>query len=270
MKLAPEYLSSAPPRPRVVYADLDGTLTGPGASLFAGADGVTDRAARAVVALHRAGVALVPVSGRTLAQTLEAARLLGARDAIAELGGLTTYGLGREVVRARGAFAGAGTPFEAMARSGAGALLLESFDLEPHAPWAFAGRECTMLFRGRVDVADARRMLDDARHDWLGLTDNGVIGRDRGREIHAYHLLPRGVGKAEAIAADLARRGLGADAAVVVGDAPSDVAAAPHVAAAFVVSNGRAAAEGASGNVFVTEGAFGDGFAEVVLGLLER
>jgi hydroxymethylpyrimidine pyrophosphatase-like HAD family hydrolase len=254
---------------RVVYADLDGTLTGPGASLFAGATGVTEEPVRAIAALHRAGVALVPVSGRTLTQALEAARLLGARDVIAELGGLTAYDLGREVVRAWGRFAGPGTPFEAMARSGAGALLLERFDLEPHAPWAFAGRECTMLLRGRVDVDRARRALEEARHDWLDLVDNGVIGVEDGNEIHAYHLLPLGVGKAQAIAADLARRGLGSEAAVVVGDSPADVAAAPHVATAFVVANGREAARGAPDNVVVTESSYGDGFAEAVLSILE-
>ena len=267
MRPAAEYLSSHAPRPRVVYADLDGTLTGPGASLFAGAEGITDRAASAVAELHRGGVDLVPVSGRTLAQVLEAARLLGAAVAIAELGGLTVLDGGREVVRQRGAFAGPGTPFEAMARSGAGALLLESFDLEPHAPWAFAGRECTMLLRGHVDPATARQSLHDARHDWLDVVDNGVIGRDGEREIHAYHVLPLGVSKGRAIAADLDRRGLGPEAAVVVGDAPSDMAAAPHVAAAFLVANGHAG-DGPAGNVFVTDAAYGDGFAEVVRGLL--
>lgn len=267
MKPAADYLSSTPPRPQVLYADLDGTLTGPGASLFAGAGGITDGAVTAVAELHRAGVALVPVSGRNLSQVREAARLLGATEGIAELGGLVLVDGGREVVRHVGAFRGPGTPFDAMARSGAGALLLESFELEPHAPWAFDGRTCTMLFRGRVDPAEAREALHRAGHTWLNVVDNGVIG-DRGDgAAHAYHLLPLGVSKAEAIAADLERRGLGPEAAVVVGDAPSDMAAAPHVAAAFLVANGEAGLEPAD-NVFVTEAAYGDGIAEVVRGLL--
>ncbi|MGH2738587.1 MAG: HAD family hydrolase, partial [Actinomycetota bacterium] len=66
-------------RPRVVYTDLDGTLLGPGGSLFASpGGGITGRPAEAVAALHRAGVALVPVSGRAEVRVKEAARLLGA------------------------------------------------------------------------------------------------------------------------------------------------------------------------------------------------
>ncbi len=69
-----------PTRPvRVLYADLDGTLTGPGGSLFAAIpEGTTPRGADAVARLHGAGTQLVLVSGRTRTQTREAARMLGA------------------------------------------------------------------------------------------------------------------------------------------------------------------------------------------------
>jgi phosphoglycolate phosphatase len=253
-----------PRPPRVVYTDVDGTLTGPGASLFAGRDGVTVRAAQAVAELHRAGIDLVPVSGRTASQLTETARLLGARDFIAELGGVTGYDHGAELVRAFDPGSG-DPPFEAIARSGAGALLLEAFDLRPHAPWAFAGRECTMLLRGQVDTEEALRFLARSGHADLDLQDNGEIeGGD-----HVYHLLPRGIGKAPAIAAHLSRRRFGPERAVLVGDSPSDVAAAGSVAAVFLVANGAWAAGDAPANVVVTDAAFGDGFAEAVLRLLD-
>ena len=60
-------LSARPPapRPRLVVADLDGTLLGPGGSLFAAATGGTSlAAARAVVALADRHVRTEP--GRTL------------------------------------------------------------------------------------------------------------------------------------------------------------------------------------------------------------
>ena len=65
---------------KALYADLDGTLAGPGGSLYATADGPSSRGAEALAALHRASVLLVLVSGRTRSQVREAARLVGARS----------------------------------------------------------------------------------------------------------------------------------------------------------------------------------------------
>jgi hypothetical protein len=263
--------------PRVLYTDLDGTLLGPGGSLFAGADGVTRGAAEAVAALHEAGVILVPTSGRTASQLRESARILGANDFIAELGGLTYYDLGKEIVRNYGAFRGRGTPYEAMARSGAAAVLLGAFPgrLEPHAPWAFENRECSMLFRGLLDEATARAVLDDGGHSWLDLRDNGIIRRTfEGLvlpEIHAYHLVPAGVDKASAVRADLERRGLRKEQAVAVGDAPSDAALSGVVGAVFIVANGRENVERSGSwpdGVYATQGPSGDGFAEATLTIL--
>lgn len=263
-------------RPRVVYADLDGTLFGPGGSLFAApGGGITSRAAEAVAALHVARIELVPLSGRTALQVRETARILGASSWIAELGGVSC--LHGEETRNHGAFAGPGVPYEAMARSGAAGLLLDAYPgrLVPHAPWAFLGREVGMLLRGQVDLEEARELLARAGHGWLELEDNGVISRRfpdlQVDEVHAYHLVPKGVSKATAVAADMAARRLPPEAAVAVGDAPSDAALAPHVGAVFVVANGRRAVEAAApwpDNVYVTEGSHGEGFAEAVGGLL--
>ena len=123
-------------RLHVLYADLDGTLTGPGGSLFAAIpEGSTERAAAAVANLHRAGVELVIVSGRTRPQAREAARMLGAASHIAELGAFLIDGA--EVVTTFGDL-GPGTPVPAIVRSGAGGFLLERYAgrLEPHTPWS--------------------------------------------------------------------------------------------------------------------------------------
>lgn len=260
---------------RALYTDLDGTLFGPGSSLFADSrGGVTTRPAEAVAALHRAGVAIIPMSGRTRAQVREVARILGARDFIAELGGLLCLDGEAEVVRSTGGLTGSGSPVEAMARSGAAATLLEAFPgrLEPHAPWAFEPREVTMLFRGLVDPDEARRVLDRAGHGGLELRDNGVIGRRfpgvEADEVHAYHLLPRGVSKAAAVASHAGRREVPPEGCVVIGDSETEAEIAGQVGAVCIVSNG-AASVSRSGDVYVTEAPYGEGFAEVVTGLLE-
>jgi phosphoglycolate phosphatase len=262
-------------RLRAVYADLDGTLFGPGSSLFAdGAGEVTIEAAEVVADLHRAGVPLIPVSGRTRVQVREAARILGARDFIAEMGGLLCLDGGGEVIRFAGENDGSAAPAEAMARSGAPALLLESFPgrLEPHGPWAFERREVTVLFRGLVDLAEARRVLEEAGHVELELRDNGEIeGRYPGldaQEVHAYHLLPREVSKAAAVAVHARRRGLAPETCLVVGDSASDAEIASHVGAVCIVANGARAVGEAGGDVYVTERPYGAGFAEAVRAVL--
>ena len=260
-------------RPRVVYTDLDGTLLGPGGSLFAASDGgITGRPAEAVAAIHRAGMALVPVSGRAEVRVREAARLLGADGYIAELGGIRARG--ERVVRDHGAHRGRGTPYEAMLRSGAAGFVLETFAgrLEPHAPWAHDGREISMLLRGHVVLEEVHRRLDDAGYGWLRLHDTGILRRRfRGLEldeVHVYNLLPRGVSKATAVAADLEDRGIPGAEAVAIGDSASDLALAPHVAAVFLVAGSAPASAALPENVRVTEAGHGEGFAEAVLGLL--
>lgn len=261
---------------RAVYVDLDGTLLGPGGSLFAGEDGsVTARAADALAALHENDVAVVPLSGRTESQVREAARMLGATGFIAELGGITWDG--RETIRNYGDFRGSVTPYEAMTRSGVAGVLLEAHPgrLEPHTPWAHLDRECTILFRGLVDVNEVGQLLAASGYD-LVLHDNGITRRTfpdlSVSETHLYHLAPRGIGKAQAVASDVRRRGLDRKEAVAIGDAPSDASVAPHVGATFIVANGAEAVgdDGGGDNLYVTDGAHGDGFAEAIFGLLGR
>ncbi|HXF73206.1 MAG TPA: HAD family phosphatase [Actinomycetota bacterium] len=219
-------------RPRVLYADVDGTLVGVGGSLFATADGApTAAAAEALAALHRAGVSLVLVSGRTRGRLAEVARVLGAAAYVAELGALLVDGVGPDapVLRCFGAYRGPLPPAEAIARSGAGALLLERFRgrLELHDPWSREPREATLLLRGLVDPAEVNRTLEAAGLGWLELLDNGRLRRPFPHlevpEVRAYHLVPRGVRKAAAVRLHLERRGWSAEEAWAVGDAPSDL-----------------------------------------------
>ncbi len=269
--------SEAPPVRglRVVYADVDGTILGPGGSLFTAEEGgATSRPALALAALHEAGVELVPVSGRPRTELREVARLLGARAYVAELGGvLVDMGqAGPEVVPLHGAFGGDGPPAAEAARSGAGAYLLEMFS--GRLEYLAVATEVTTMFLGLVDPADATAALDAAGYGWLAVHDNGRVRRRPSSlavdEVHAYHLLPRGVSKASGVRAHRERRGVEAGHAAAVGDAPSDLEIAAEVAAFFLVANGVAALgpRPVPDNVFATEAAYGEGFAEAVDALL--
>ncbi len=265
--------------PMIVYTDLDGTLLGPGGSLFSTSGGGTSlRAVEAIKRLHDAGVQLVLVSGRTQLQMQEAARMTGASAYIAELGALIIErdGYGPEsTTRAFGTFEGDGTPVDAMARSGAAAYLLDRYGgaLEPHTPWSEHHREATMLFRGYVP--DGNAALEEGGYGWLDLLDNGVIprafpGLDVG-EVHAYHLVPEGVSKSAGLHIHRERAAVDPADTAAIGDSLSDLELANDVGRMFIVANGRAGVGDAIerfSNAVYTEASHGEGFAEAVDELL--
>src|SRR5581483_712127 len=264
------------PELRCVYADLDGTLLGPGGSLFAApGGGVTDRAAEALRRLHLAGVRLVLMSGRTRRGLAEVARVLGGDTYIAELGALIVerHEAGETVIPNPGTPSHAAS-IRAIVRSGAGALLLERFPrrLRPVAPWS----EVTLMLQGWVEPDEANAALRSAGYGWLELQDNGRMRRTvpglEVDEVHALHLLPKGIDKASAVALDRERHAVPAACAIAVGDSRSDLRVAAEVGAFFLVANGLPSLEGASlpDNVWVTGSAHGDGFAEAIEASLPR
>ena len=264
-------------RPALLFSDVDGTLVGRDGSLLADLDGrPTLAAAQALVAAHAAGLEVVLVSGRTAAQLRETGRLLGTRDAIAELGTVLVRGREVELVWGEAARDLGDCPAEALERSGALAAVLEHFAgrIEPHTPWHL-GRRGTFLLRGQVEVAAADALLAGRGLGWARLLDNGRL---RGAyphlgpgPAHAYHLLPAGVSKAGTAAAYLAGRGLDRAGAAAIGDSPADLPLAEVVGAMFLVANGAWAADGAPGiPVVVTPSAAGQGWAEAVTALVGR
>lgn len=248
--------------PKVVYTDVDGTLVGPRGSFFrAPDDTVTLEPARALAALHQAGVALVLVSGRTRPQLFEASLLLGADGFIAELGALVGWTAGRGIeVQPLPA---AGPPADAALVADLGA----AFELRPYEPWS-EGHEVDVLLRGRADPAEVEAWLAAHGADHLRLRDNGLAGRGD----HVFHLIPDGIGKAQAVAWDLSRRGVAAPDAVAVGDSLADLEMAAEVGHCFLVANALAhpgvTRERLPGNATVTGGAMGLGWAEAVHAVL--
>lgn len=262
---AARHLAALPPA-EVLYADLDGTLLGPGGSLLTGPDGgPSARAAQALVDARAAGITVVPVTGRRALALDGDTRLLGLRDYIAEVGtvilraGRRRYEWGSCPADLRAA---AATPRAALDSAGALDVLLAAFpgDLRPFLPWD-ADREGGHLLHGRVDVAVANAALSAQGLGWAYLVDNGAAGGWPGRRVRAYHLLPRGVGKAVAVADDLAERGLAAGQAAACGDSLEDLTMAGVVGTYFQVANGHGEP---GGNAFGVPGAMGHGFADAV------
>jgi phosphoglycolate phosphatase len=267
---------------RCVYTDLDGTLLGQGGALFRDADGAFSMAqARGLEACQRAGAEVVIMSGRREPQVREAARLMGQTSYIYEAG--SAFAIEGETTLLTGDMGPNedGTIYEQIEARGVPKLLFDHFPgrLEYHSPWHH-GRVLSHLFRGKVDVDEANALLGEHGDDDLRLLDNGAIGSPmaaiEGR-THAYHLVPRLVSKAGAVAAHARAQGYHPSECIAVGDSVEDLEVAAAVGRFFVVANGPErdaglrAALSSWDNATVTEGSMGDGFYEAVVStLIER
>ncbi len=238
-------------RVEILYTDLDGTLLAPGGSLLADSSGSPSTAlAETIVELAHAGVTIVPISGRNRVQLTELTRLVGWRDFIAEAGAVIVRGAGAGATIAynygawsASTLAPGDTPYDVIERSGVVDALQQAFPglVEYHTPWD-RRREATHLLRGCLDVAEAQAVIDHIDPP-VDLIDNGMVRNagtlkcTDGARPHAYHLVPRGVSKAQAIALDLAARGLDRFQAAAIGDSATDIQMANSVAAMTLVAN---------------------------------
>jgi hypothetical protein len=249
-----------------LYLDLDGTLLGRGASLLRDGEGAfTLAGARALEACHRAGVEVVLYSGRRRDMLFGDGRLLGVSAYAFEAGagvvidGETTWLTGDLQPTPQASV------HDQITASGAPALLLEHYAgrLEYHDPW-HTGREVSHLFRGEVDAAEADALLERHGHGHLRLLDNGAVRRG-----HAFHLVPRTVSKAAAVAFHMRVRGLGPGDSVAVGDSPEDMSTAAVVGTFWLVANAverdPEILRGAPANVRVAEAGHGEGVYEAVI-----
>jgi hypothetical protein len=230
---------------RCLYVDLDGTLLGPGASLLHGADGrFALDSVRALQACDRAGVEVVIYSGRRERSVFEDARLIGSSSYSFELGcGLVVDGELEWLTGGVVPSDEAGSIHDQIERSGAPDVLLEHFAgrLEYHTPWSI-GREVSHLFRGLVDLDEARTVLDEAGFDWLRLVDNGIVHEHIGKMgdlpiVRAYHLIPAAASKARAVGRHMQARGYSAEECIAVGDSREDMDTAGVVGAFWLVAN---------------------------------
>ncbi len=276
---------------RALYVDLDGTLLGPGGSLFRGSDrGFSLEGARALQACARADVEVVIYTGRQQPGVLELVRVIGARSYIFDLGcGLVLDGELEWLTDGCVPSEARGSIYEQITASGAPEMLLSAFPgrLEYHTPWS-EGREVSHVFRGHVSVEEAGVALSEAGLDWLRLVDNGVIGEWPGpggagssevgidwkievERVHVYHLVPAGVSKARAVARHMQNRGYLPADCIACGDSREDIEAAAVVGTFWLMANALerdptlAAELSRRPGVRVTQDRFGAGVYEAVL-----
>jgi len=253
--------------------DLDGTLLGAEASFLRDADGnFSLLGARALEACARADVEVVIYSGRRQMTCFYDARFLGVRSYAFEAGaGVVIDGelhwLTGDLVPRDGK-----TIFDQIADTGAPELLLEHYAgrLEYHDPW-HRNRDVSHLFRGDVDALEADELLKQHGHEDLRLVDNGGIHpiRPGFEDFKAYHLVPAGASKANAVAFHMRARGYAREECIAIGDSREDMGAAAVVRTFWLVANGverdPTIREAATANTRITEERNGAGVYEAVL-----
>jgi hydroxymethylpyrimidine pyrophosphatase-like HAD family hydrolase len=262
-----------------LYVDLDSTLLGPGGALLRDAERkFTLQGVRALQACDRAGAEVVLMSGRRQSTVAEQARLFDQPAYIFEAGScLVLDGDEHWITGDYLPHSDAGTIHDQIDASGAPALLLEHYAgrLEYHDPW-HRNREVSHLFRGLVDAAEADELLAAHGHGALRLVDNGGVHRRSPDlvaldEVRAYHLVPRGASKANAVALHMRARGYDRDRTIAVGDSREDMETAASVGMFWFVSNAvqrdptLTHASRHRDNVRVADASYGAGVYEAVV-----
>ncbi len=229
---------------RALYVDLDGTLLGPDGALLRGGDhGFTLAGVRALEACHRADVEVVLMSGRRQATVKEAARLFTQPSYIFEAGSCLV--IDGEEMWLTGDYQPRpdASIHDQIESSGAPKMLLEMYAgrLEYHDPW-HREREVSHLFRGLVDAREVDELLEREGHGGLRLVDNGGVHRRSPAlvglaDVRAYHLVPRGASKGNAVARHMRARMIAPEDAIAVGDSREDLETCNYVGAFWFVAN---------------------------------
>jgi hydroxymethylpyrimidine pyrophosphatase-like HAD family hydrolase len=277
---------------KYVFTDLDATMLAPGSCMLSDNDGnPSTKLVEALCALKRAGIEVIPTSGRNRTMIHEDARLMGLNSYIGEMGGLIMLDLKANRWEY---FTGdlpfdpeSGlTPHQVIEQTGVCERILNRWPhmIEYHNDMStgYKYREVTVGMRGSVPNDEVQAMLDELG---MGLVwgSNGFLTHvskpttlDLPEGVHgeAYNIMPTGLNKGAAIERFCAARGIDRSETLALGDSESDYFMADAVDMFCLVENGlesdgAEAFLAAHDNAFVTRGRIIDGWAATAATLIE-
>ncbi len=270
-------------RIKYVFTDLDATMLAPGSCVLRDNDGnPSTKLVEAVVALAKAGIQVVPTSGRNRTMIHEDARVLGLNSYIGEMGGLVMFDLKAndwEYLTGDMPYDPACglTPHQVIEQMGLCDAILERWPhlIEYHNDMStgYKYREVTIGMRGEVPDAEVQAMLDEAGCGLLWANNGGLthISKPTTLELpegvsgHAYNICPRGLTKGTAIGRFCERLGIKREETLALGDSESDFFMADYVDMFCLVENGLKSPTAheflqTHDNAFVTRGRIVDGW----------
>lgn len=278
---------------RYVITDADGTM-------FTGAKATVNSAGQpsaelveTLVELTKAGVSVIPCTGRNRAMIQEDARVLGFPGWIAEMGGVICT---RQSGNPEWHYFTGTMPFDETSGKTPHDVICETGVIdEMLGRWpghletyhdngiGYEYREVTVALRGDAPEDEIQEMLDGCGLP-LYLSDNGMVDHISGASelacdhahpqgIHTYHITPAGVSKGTGIVRFIELAGLAPEEVLGAGDSPADCVIADAVGTFLFMCNGlgheRAEEElAARDNILVSTERATDGWVAAMRGLL--
>lgn len=247
---------------KVIYTDVDGTLVHDGC-LFCTKSGFTLKNASAIYDLLSAGVDIVMTSGREKEKLKDTARLLGFKNYIANLGIEIIYNQGEKVITSFGVDLPDPKSLKLWIReTGVVARIFKKYHgkVKYYKPWSEILTTHHLLV-GELDFPEVSAFID-REYPEIRIIDNGAVSETGPfKNPHAYHIVPRQVGKKSAVAIDKRERSLKKENLIGIGDSMEDVSIADEVAVFFLL-NGQLPIN--QTNIVRVDNSHGDGFSEVV------
>ena len=276
---------------KYVFTDLDATMLAPGSCVLRDNDGnPSTKLVEAVVALARAGIQVVPTSGRNRTMIHEDARVLGLNSYIGEMGGLVMYDLKAndwEYLTGDMPYDPACglTPHQVIEQTGVCEKILARWPhkIEYHNDMStgYKYREVTVGMRGNVPDDEVQAILDEAGCGLIWacnghlthLSKPTTLELDRVEDGRAFNINPAGLNKGVAIARFCEHLGIEREETLALGDSESDFLAAPYVGTFVCVENAlkdpaAPALIEENDNVYITRGKVVEGWIAMANALL--
>ncbi|MEJ2536809.1 MAG: HAD hydrolase family protein [Calditrichia bacterium] len=194
---------------KVIYTDIDGTFVHNGC-LFCTKYGFTLKNASAIYDLLSAGVDIVMTSGREKEKLKDTARLLGFKNYIANLGIEIVYDQGQKVITNFGVDLPDRDRLKLWNKeTGVVAHIFKRYHgkVKYYKPWSDILTTHHLLV-GELDFPEVSTFIDQ-EYPEIRIIDNGAVSAtETFKHPHAYHIVPRQVGKKSAVAIDKRERSL--------------------------------------------------------------
>lgn len=247
---------------KVIYSDVDGTFVHNGC-LFCTKAGYTLRNAEAIYTLLSAGIDVVMTSGREKEKLKDTARILGFQNYIANLGIEIVYSQGEKIINNYGVDVASHQDLKSwIEKTGVVATILEKFagKVTFYKPWSDILRTHFLLI-GELDNNEIDIFINN-HFPKLRIIDNGAVSPYRNfKNPHAYHIVPKNVGKKEAVRIDKSERNLKTENLIGIGDSLEDVSIADEVAVFFLLDE---KVKTSKENVIYISNTDGEGFSRIV------
>lgn len=234
--MIPEKIRNKIKKIRVIYSDVDGTFVHNGC-LFCNKKGYTMKNAEAIFSLLTAGVDIVMTSGREKEKLKDTARILGFQNYIANLGIEIVYNQGKKVINNYGIDVPNPKSLKSwIESSGVTDTIFKKFPNQAlfYKPWSDILRTHLLLI-GELNINDLTDFMEK-NYPKLRIIDNGAVPPyENFNHPHAYHIVPKNVGKKAAVQIDKKERGLKRENLIGIGDSMEDVTIADEVAVFFLL-----------------------------------